>query len=299
MSVVTLAFTASQEEWVSGVPKSIIIESNVPSTIYYTTDGTTPTLASLIYIDPVHVPTSLSSFTLNAFGVDGDGYYSSILTQVFEADTTKISSGRYANGEGIVVDSYANETNTPFGYDASGAVGTVIDLTEEYVYRNTIHTAHGAPGDKLGTLVDVIIPDPTDTPSHLDDQMTQITSTRYAHTFDPFAKVINIDNRLPNEVNMTMRPWGSFENVSRENGGVRLRGGSEATYVTGGFVRRFYDRANGTMTSYYWDSNESRWIRNIQEMPKNIPQTAGVYSAVENPYVFRWISRGRQTSNMV
>jgi hypothetical protein len=300
LAYVNLTFTPSEIELVSGVPQSVAIESDVPATIYYTTDSTAPGLDSLVYVDPISIPTSLSSFTLSAFGIDGDGYESDILTQTFAADPTQLNRTRLVNGEGVVVDAFDDPANTITGFDASGVAGSFTDLTDQFLYDQSIHSAHHAPGDQTGTLVEVNIPKPADTPNPYDDQFTPYSNTRYAATFNPYAKTITIDNREANEVNPILRPWGSLEDIYRENGGVRVRSSSEgACYVSGGFTRRFYDRANGVMVSYYFDHNEARWIKNTQAMPTNVQATAGVYSAVDNQFVFRWIPRGKHNSNMV
>lgn len=300
MAYVTLTFTAADTEIVSGVPTSVTIDSDVPATIYYTMDGTAPGFDSSVYVEALQIPTGTMSFTLSAFGVDGDGYESDILSQFFATDTMQLDRARLINGEGIIVDRSDDPTNTVVGYDASGAAGSFADLTDQFLYDQSIHSAHGAPGDKPGTLVEVNIPAPSDTPYPYDDQFQGASNTRYAATFNPYAKTITIDNREDNEVNPILRPWGSLENIYRENGGVRVRSSSQgACYISGGFTRRFYDRANGTMVSYYFDHNEARWIKNTQALPANIQATAGVYSATDNQFVFKWVPRGKQSSNMV
>lgn len=300
MSFVSLTFTPSENEIVAGVPVSISITSDVPATIFYTTDSTTPTQDSLVYVEAVEVPTGLSSFTLAAFGVDGDGYVGDTLTQTFAADTTELDRARLIDGEGVIVDRFEDTANTTTGYGADGVAGSFTDLTDQFIFDNEIHSDRGAPGDKPGTQIEVVIPSPEDTPNLYDDQFQEFSSTKYAATFNPYAKTITIDTRETNEVNPVLRPFGSLENVYRENGGARIySASSDACYISGGFVRRMYDRAAGTMTSYYFDHNEARWIKNTQQLPANIQATAGVYSAVDNRFVFYWIPRGKQSSGMV
>jgi hypothetical protein len=92
-----------------------------------------------------------------------------------------------------------------------------------------------------------------------------------------------------------LRPLGSLNNIYKEFGGKRLReSADDATYVSGGFVKRFYDAKNGIMVSYHFDHNESRWIKNIQTLPNNIPTISGYTTTT--PLVFRWLVRGRQSS---
>jgi hypothetical protein len=59
---------------------TVSIAAPAGSTIYFTTDGTTPTTASRIYISPILIPTSL---TLKAISVDSTGTVSAVVTSAF------------------------------------------------------------------------------------------------------------------------------------------------------------------------------------------------------------------------
>src|SRR5690348_15107371 len=94
MAVAVLTFITSEEEISSGIPKSVSIEANIPSTIYYTLDGTSPTIDSPIYTGPIDFPTNINSITLSAFGVDSMDEAGPILTQFFAPNTTRITVSR-------------------------------------------------------------------------------------------------------------------------------------------------------------------------------------------------------------
>lgn len=302
MSVFSLTFVPSEDEWTSGVPKTVEIESSVPATIYYTTNGTIPNLDSFIYVGAISVPEGTESFILQAFGVDFSSNVSPILSYTFSANETQLASSRLIDGDGVVVDSFADQTNTVAGFNASGVPGTFIDVTEQFVFDNSIHSDRGVEGTRPGTLIKVNVPNPQDTPNFNDNNFQAESTTQYAATFNPFAKTISIDNRLQNEVQTVMRPWGSLENIYRETYGTRIIGSADdSCYISGGFVRKFYDRNKGIMTSYYFDHNEARWIRNTSEIPSNITPTMGIYANPQNTHVYLWIARwgNRQTSNMV
>ena len=295
MSVVVLTFTSSDEEITSGIPQTVAITSNVPSIIYYTVDATTPTEDSPIYITPVELPDNQTSVVLSAFGVDGDGYEGSILTQTFAADTTKIDRTRHIGLEGIVVDRYDDPTDIPLGYDADGDEFTYTDI--ERIDLDTIYSAQGRLGIADGNQIEVENPDPDDTAFPFDDDFMAESQTS-DDFFNPYAKTIIIDNRRDdNIIDVVGRPFGSIRSMENEQWvGSGVLGGTDSTVVSGGFVRAFYNSSNKVMVSYYMDRNTNRWIKSIQELePSEIPSTIGNFNQTGNPLVFRWIDRGRQS----
>jgi hypothetical protein len=64
-------------------PQSVTLSSSEPGTIYYTTDGTTPTKASTVYSSPLQVATTT---TLKFFAVDTDGNIGDEVTQVYTVE---------------------------------------------------------------------------------------------------------------------------------------------------------------------------------------------------------------------
>lgn len=291
MSVVTLTFSPSDNEIMAGVPEYVEIESNVPATIFYTTDGSVPSIDSFVYVSAVQVAADgRNSFTLSAFAIDYDGYESSVLTQTFAADQTEITISRLVGGEGLIIDEYANQTNRVDGFDADGEAIRFIDLPVDQV--DIIHSDRGLYGIAEGTKVEVNFIDPEDSPSRLDDQTSYYSTPEKAALFDPYAKVIAIDNRIDNEVKIIPRPHGSLNNIYREFYGFRARH-LGAACISGGFVRRLYDHNTNTMVGYYYDNNSNQWIKNTQTIPSIPTQVGPVFTM---PLVFRWISRGRQQS---
>jgi len=299
MSVVTLTFTSSDEQITSGIPRYLTIESNIPSTIYYTTDGTTPTTNSTIYVDTITLSDNQASVIVSAFGVDNLSDSGPILTQTFAANQTKIDRTRMVGQEGLNL--YTDDTNPEYtvGYDANGNPATFINFEPELIDMDTIHSEKGFGGEAEGTYVKISTPEPSATQSRKYDTFVPFSTTKVAEFFDPYARVIFIDNRETNDMNPVLRPWGSLENVYNEFGGKRVREVSDdASYISGGWVRRFYNAANNTMVSYYFDHNEARWIRNIQQLPVGapaMPRSVGVAADAKRPLIFAWIYRGRQS----
>lgn len=58
MAVISISLTESQDQVLVDIPRSVTLEANIPSTIFYTLDGTTPTITSSIYIDELFLPTN-------------------------------------------------------------------------------------------------------------------------------------------------------------------------------------------------------------------------------------------------
>jgi len=294
MAVVTLTFIGSEEEITSGVPKTMDILSNVPATIYFTIDGTAPTIDSPIYIDTIHFPTGQTSVILSAFGVDGNSVSGPILTQVFAADMTDISVSRNVGDEGIVVDRKEFGPDIIDGFDADGNPNRFLDIEE--IDLGLINSAKGYLGLAEGTQVEINFPLPTETPYPFDDNFALFSTPEVGELFNPYARTIIIDNRIDNDINIIPRPYGSLHNIYREFGGHRLRNpADDAAYVSGGFVRRFYDAQKGVMVAYYFDHNEGRYVKNIQNLPSNIPNTLGGGGYGSIPLIFKWITPGAQT----
>jgi hypothetical protein len=61
----------------------ITLQSNEPSTIYYTTDGSTPTMESRVYASPLLIP---ATTTLKFFAIDAAGNKELVKTEVYTAD---------------------------------------------------------------------------------------------------------------------------------------------------------------------------------------------------------------------
>lgn len=292
MVVVTLTFTASKKEIVSGIPKFMTIESNVPATIHFTINGTDPTINSPIYIDTFDMPDGVNSVILSAFGIDSDGFSGLVLTQTFAPDTTRVDVTRLIGAEGFTVDRFADQTNIEDGFDADGNIIRFID--KQLIDLDVIHSEKGRLGIADGTQIEIASLSPEETPFPFDDDFVLFSTPKEAQFFNPFAKLIVIDNREDNEVQITNRPWGSIRSLSRDFGGQMEIKGSDSTYISGGFVKAFFSAKNNVMVSYYFDHNTGRYIKSIQELPSGITNVFG-FNQTGQPLVFQWLARGRHS----
>lgn len=71
MTVICITVTQSAEQVVSGIPKTVSITTNIPATIFYTLDGSTPTLFSTIYTGPLFLPFNKLLITLSILATNG------------------------------------------------------------------------------------------------------------------------------------------------------------------------------------------------------------------------------------
>lgn len=299
MTVITLTFVGSEEEIVSGIPRFMTIESNVPATIHFTLDGSTPTTDSPIFVDTFEMPDNKNSVTLSAFGIDSENNTSPILTQVFAPDTTRITVSRRVGLEGFVIDRATDDTDNVVGFGADGEPVAFTDFSTSFLNLRLIRSEKGLHGIADGTQVEVSMPDPDSTITTSDDGFTPFSTPEVGELFNPEARFILIDNRKDNDIDIALKPYGSLHNVYEEFGGKRLlHPADDATYVSGGHVRRFFNSKNKTMVTYYFDHNESRWVKNIQKLPEGIP-AVNYGSTAHLPIIFPWIHPGKQTGTII
>jgi len=294
MSIVTITFTGSGDFVSSGVPREMTINSNVPSTIYFTVDGSAPSTDSPIYIDSFLMPDNQTVVTLSAFAVDFDGYVSPVLTQVFGPDQSQIDVTRNIGQEGIVVDRWDDPTNIPVGFGPDGYAVAYSDIPD--ISLDEVYSSLGRMGLVDGRKVEVKITPPTETAYPYDDHFVPFSSASDVF-FNPYAKTILIDNREDSDIQILNRPFGSLRpGAQHKNIWSRqeLRG-SDSTYVSGGKIRSFYSAKNNAMVSYYYDNNTNRWVKSIQNLPSQVPNTLGK-TDMRQPLVFQWISGGRHST---
>jgi hypothetical protein len=82
--------------------------------------------------------------------------------------------------------------------------------------------------------------------------------------------------------------------MNRNDWGKVEVGGSDSTYISGGYLKSFYDKKNNVMVSYYFDHNEGRYVKSIQDLP-SVPKTIGGGTYTQ-PLIFQWLDRGRHSS---
>jgi hypothetical protein len=246
MVVISLTVTASDEQIVSGIPRTISISTNIPSSIFYTLDGSTPTLFSTMYTAPIFLPTNELSLTLNILATNGIDF-SPIVTETFVTNMVEKTNARLAHSStsaqsnsnipdlypfgtnpiqpnadfenpadsGITVNNQALPS-TPTGFDGSGNstgfTNQSYDLTNYSIKYSTAGVG-GQVGPGIGNLPTNIKVQTEPTPPDTTDQNNTL--------FDPRAFVIFQDSTTenPNDPAHINRMHFSLENPEKTRDG--------------------------------------------------------------------------------
>lgn len=326
MSVISITITQSAEQIIAGIPKTVILSSNVPSTIFYTLDGTDPSLYSLMYTDPIFLPKDKLSVTLKVFATNGvdsspiitEIYVTNILnnTRLPHSATDQSSeaniSDPYPFGTpdiqpnapylspalaGITVDD-PEKPSVPNGFDGSGNLSGFTDQlfnTENYQIKYSTTNAEGETGPTIGNL-----------PAHVSIQPEPVipeTTQQFTNTFDPRAFVIfqDFSQENPNDPSQINRQFFTLENPNTaRDGNQYFSSGLDAPPVSGSFLRAHYNQRDNTMNYYYLDTWSNRWVISKQEFKPTGNYTGNLATSfIDNrqpgsKYVFQWISFPRR-----
>lgn len=298
MVVICVTVTASAEQIVSGIPTTVSISTNVPTTIFYTLDGTQPTLFSTIYTGPIFLPYAQFAVTLNILATNGTDS-SPIVTETYQTDMVKGNvrlphSSTNAHPASLGPDKYPFGTPpfeprqefrnpadsgvtvynpalpaTPTGYGADGYPTGYTNQPwniQNYQIPYSTTNAEGETGPGIGTIpARTFIPSnevagaAAGAPAYDGEQTEQFTTT-----FNPRALVIfqNFSLENPDDPPQINRQYFTLENQERARDGVAYfnSGPDGAPTPTGAFLRPHYNPRTNEMTYYYRDSASNQWI---------------------------------------
>jgi hypothetical protein len=321
MAVISITFTESPVQKYAGIPLTITLTASIPSTIFYTLDGTDPTTSSSVAIGPITMPTGVMTVVLKAFATDGVDT-SGIVSQTYGTSTVpdrqphdKVTgidtgcdrahfpfgspgpapgvNGIYGNTGGTTVDNKLDPREAT-GYDGEGSptgyMGT--PLTQyDWVFSETDDI--GQQGRGIGTLPAhvFVVPDRQNN----EHQEQSSTSSPF---FDPKALVIYQDSReaTPDDnITQLMRPYFALEEPGKVRDGALLQT-SEGIAPSGALTRAIYNAAHNTVTYYYYDNRVGRWIISTEPFRARDPNLGNMAQMVFTSrtrqgvgFVFKWI----------
>lgn len=259
-------------------------ETDVPSTVYYTLDGSDPTEDSFIAIGKVFLPTLSGTLQIKAIAISGDNS-SDIVTAQYENSSIDLDGPRILGDEGVVVMRYGIDHIDSLGYTLDGEEAqktslAVSDLDIQSSKTNSIGEAY-EDGKTSRGFINFLL-------KNQDIRPEAVSTPNNNPNFDPAAKVIVIDgstdearnNQVVKIVNRAYSTFGTTSDFYKE------RLGEKEPIVTGNFVRSFYNPKTNKYVSYYWESLESRWLRSEQTIEK---KSLRIGSGAEGRFVYRWI----------
>lgn len=286
MVVISISITESTEQIISGIPKTVILETNVPASIFYTLDGTDPTLFSPIYVGPITLPADVLSVVLKVFATNGmdsspiiiETYTTNILHDArlphsaTDAQAEPNLDGLYPFGTNpdqpigiylnpgdasVTVDN-PDLPSTATGFDGAGNPTGFTNEPYNIENYNIVYSTvnkEGKTGPGIGNLpASVKITPPVPDPEQSD---------QFTNTFDPRAFVIfqDFDKENPDDPAQINRMYFSLENSEKiRDGNDYFNSGLDAPTVTGSFLRSHYNPRDNTITYYYRDNIANRWI---------------------------------------
>jgi len=295
MAVITITATGLGPQLISGIPQLVGLSTNVPATIFYTLDGSAPTILSNVYISAILMPTNMS-VRLRAWALSGLDRGSLDIT--FSTNSSDLSYPRRVDGYGmgIVVDAYNVIPVLLDGYkpNAQMVVNVPARYSDYELSDLQIQFSRTGPGGEgRGTA---IINGPVVGGVPEIDPRASSPNNQNVY-FNPRSMYIVIDGRDGYEdqsVYIINRPYGDTMDMVKYLQGKSMY--EPDPYVAGGHVKTFYaiKDGKGIACAYYFNHNETRWVKSIQSFdPSIVPQGIGDRRQFGGPLVFKWIYNKR------
>ena len=131
-TITSIQVTASPSGGTYSGSQSVSLSLNMPGTIYYTTDGSTPTTSSLQYSGPIKVS---SSETLKYFGADQAGHNGAVQSQTYTITSPPVT-------QTLTLTSIAAEDGYVYQYSSDGQPNS----TNPYIEVGSSSLNHGEVG---------------------------------------------------------------------------------------------------------------------------------------------------------
>lgn len=300
MAVITVTAEGLGPELIAGIPLLVSLTTNLPATVYFTLDGSEPSTASAIYVQPIPMPTDRNSVRLRALAVSGLDRGTLDLTYAVDPGITAPPWRFPYDGAGVVVDAYGVPEVVVDGYGPGDDL--VLDVPvrgsdEPLKDLELQYSVAGFDGIGPGTLISIGFPDPNVIARKRGAVDPEPSSPNNDNVyFNPRSLYVTIDGRdgyQDQSVFIVNRPWAGTVNPETYLGGKQFY--QPAPYISGGRVRSFYNWDKGIMVTYYFDMNELRWVKSIQSLDTDRHPLTGRRPSTGPPMVFQWVYNKRST----
>lgn len=298
MAIISLSVEDSTEQIIWGIPRYVTIAADMPSTIFYTLDGSEPTINSLIYLSPISIGAEFK-ITLKFFATNGVDY-SPVITQIY---TMSSQEDGFKNKGPALTDATpdGNPPNTlyPFGTQnilsdnkfynmSSSAQYNAARLARADGYNASDGIQYGTDEDgyidvSVGRTIDktnLPIVEPfyqikypsknskgSLLPGYFPNNYKVIRqtapkaeSTQYKAFFDPRASVVFQNTADETETVPAQVNSHLSTNIDVFKKHQAYCTGIECPPPTNGFITRQYNPNTNETTYYYYDNWTQKWI---------------------------------------
>ena len=320
MAIINVTIEESLEQILEGIPKYLTVTTNIAAVVFYTLDGSEPTLFSEIYTGPVFLPTNQPTVIFKVFANSGSDN-SSIITETYQTNMLEnarlphsaTTAGAGDNLPGLYpfgtnpIQPIVTFTNpgdagvtvfnpdlpsTSTGFDGAGNETGFTNESyniENYQISYSTRDAIGQVGAGIGTIpatstILAPVPEPEQT-----DQFSATFNPKAFVIFQDFSK-INPDD--PAQVNRQFFTLEDSEKI--RDGNSYYNSGLDAPPVSGSFLRAHYNPKDNTMNYYYLDTWTNKWIISKQQYINSNASSGNMSGVVDNrtkgsQYVFQWL----------
>ena len=289
--LITLTITPSEIEILAGIPKEILVQTDLPSTIFYTLDKSEPTVNSEIYLDKIVLPTDQGNVIVKIWATNGVDQ-SEISTFEYH---TNIVPGRQSHDTilGPVKNCSSDKPNFPYGdqnytampYVFANTGGMTVDDPDKPNYFDgydgtaTQTQANGTDQPPENYPVIGILP-----ATKISKNFRPASASLNKTFFNPRAMILYQDNTQPS-VHQDLNTFRS-QHFSLPIQNKTLLGTEFTTLaqdsgsLSGNMLRSQYNPKDNTYTDYLFDSRSLRWVIIKEPAPKKPNPVANLSNMV-------------------
>lgn len=285
-----LTIEESKEQSIDGFPTYVVLKTNIPSTIFYTLDGSDPTEESSIFIERIRMPTDGVGMILKAFA-EHASVRTAVIEQPYFTNHSMLGRSRNTGEKGIRTLPFGEPTVDSLAFGPNGELARetsipFIDLEVKASTRTKI--GEGIPDGSTIDFINFAKRQPSFEPATISSPNNNIN-------FDPKALYIIIDgftdeDRNNQSVKIINRPHNTME-LNPSPGQNKME---DYQLSTSGFVRYMINPITGKITFYYRDSRDNRWLKSTQKIEGKSLNLSNIESRPSS-FVFRWIEERAQS----